>query len=46
MGREGIMARSATGSGRVLAVFSESLQPGSHLRDLDYERLNHLQEET
>lgn len=37
LGREGILAPSATGSGDVLAVFSDRLQADSYVRDLDFE---------
>jgi len=36
LGREGILAPSATGSGTVLAVFFDRLQPGSIVRAVDY----------
>lgn len=38
LGREGIIAPSATGNGIVLAVFADRLQPESIVRDLDYTR--------
>lgn len=36
-GREGIMAPSATGAGKIIAVFWDRLQPGSYVRDADHE---------
>ncbi len=36
-GREGIIAPSATGSGTVLAIFFDRLEPASIVRTLDYE---------
>jgi RES domain-containing protein len=37
LGREGVVAPSATGSGVVLAVFFDRLQADSFIRDLDFE---------
>lgn len=37
VGREGVVAPSATGSGTVIAVFFDRLQAESHVRDLDFE---------
>ena len=37
LGREGILAPSAAGAGNVLAVFSDRLQAGSFVRDVDFE---------
>jgi RES domain-containing protein len=37
LGREGILAPSAARAGTVLAVFIDRLQPGSVIRDIDYE---------
>jgi RES domain-containing protein len=37
LGREGVVAPSATGAGTVVAVFADRLVPGSHVRELDYE---------
>lgn len=36
-GREGIIAPSATGSGTVLAIFFDRLEPASYVRWVDYE---------
>jgi RES domain-containing protein len=38
LGREGVIAPSATGSGTVLAVFFDRLTAGSFVRELEYER--------
>ena len=37
LGREGVIAPSATGAGTVLTVFFDLLTAGSFLRELDYE---------
>ncbi|MGH2742674.1 MAG: RES family NAD+ phosphorylase [Thermoleophilaceae bacterium] len=37
LGREGVVAPSATGAGTVLAVFFDRLTAGSFVHDLDYE---------
>lgn len=37
LGREGVIAPSATGAGTVLAVFFDRLAAGSFVRELDYE---------
>ena len=37
LGREGVIAPSATGAGTVLAVFFDRLTAGSSVHDLDYE---------
>lgn len=37
LGREGVIAPSATGAGAVLAVFFDRLAAGSFVRELDYE---------
>ena len=38
LGREAILAPSATGAGTVLAIFFDRLQPGSVVRDIDFVR--------